>query len=146
MKASYAWILLGIAIAVILYLVFRPLPVINNKDQIHRIDSLNNDNNILRKSLTAEFFNFSHFKDSSTKVIDSLIERNHVLNIDTRALQQDKQILAEQILNHNPGESIDTPCIELAKKVIADSSVILDYQKNAERLIFTFSDAVNNQL
>lgn len=145
MKASYAWILLGVAIAVILYLVFRPIPVINNKDLIRKVDSLGNDNTLLRKSLAAEFFNFSHFKDSSTKVIDSLLGRNRAIKQVVTGLQKDKADLANQILNRKPNESIDSPCIELARKVISDSLIITDYQKNNELLISGFSNMIGKR-
>jgi hypothetical protein len=145
LKSGLPWILLGIAIAVILYLVFRPLPVINNKDQIKQIETLTDANNLLRKSLNAEFFNFSSYKDSTTHVIDSLQGRNIDLKSRVNITEAEKQDLALQILNHKPNESIDSPCFELARKVLADSLIIGDYQKNTERLIFTFNDAVTHR-
>jgi len=154
MKPAIPWILVGISIAVILYLVFRPVPVINNKDLIHKIDSMGNDNALLRKSLTAEFFNFSSYKDSTTHVIDSLQGKNIDLKTKIGLTQSEKQDLANEIINiqnHRTGSGtvffseIDSPCIQLARKVLADSLIIGDYQKNTERLIFTFNDAINHR-
>jgi hypothetical protein len=145
MKASYAWILLGIAIAVILYLVFRPLPVIDNKQAIKTLDSLKKENDLFRSSLSAQFNNFRLFKDSSIHVIDSLEGRNIDLKSVLNITEAEKQDLALQILNHKPEQSIDSPCLELARKVLADSLLVIDYQKNTDRLIFSFNQGIDKR-
>ena len=145
MKASYAWILLGVAIAVILYLIFRPLPVIDNKQAIKTIDSLKKENDLFRASLSAQFNNFRVFKDSSTHIIDSLQGRNIDLKSVLNITEAEKQDLAKEILNHKPQESIDSPCFELARKVLADSLLVIDYQKNTDRLIFSFNQGIDRR-
>lgn len=139
------WLLLGIAIAIILYLAFRHTPIINNKEDIRRLDSTEKDNKFLRQFVNAQLNNFAHYKDSTTLVIDSLMGRNAAIKEDWRITEKINQSLADQIIHRQPGQSIDSPCIELAKKVLSDSAVIISYQHNTDQLLSTFADALNKR-
>ncbi len=145
MKTALPWILLGITITIILYLVFKPIHSVDNKDLIHKVDSTEKENKFLHQFVNAQLNNFSHYKDSTTHVIDSLQGRNIDLKSIINIANQDKRDLANQIIHRIPNESIDSPCVELARKVISDSLTVIDYQKNTDRLIFSFSDAVSKR-
>jgi hypothetical protein len=147
-KQYGAWILVGLMSALILYLIFRPVPVNDNSAAFKTIDSLNSINKGLRNQLTNFAYQFSIESEGLKLKNDTLIAKNDILKFKNDVAYDQNYSLAKQIQYyeaHQDTASYDSACDLLTIRVINDSVTIQDYQINTDKLVQNFSQQINDR-
>ncbi len=130
------WILLVIGICVIIWLVFRPVPGVDNKAAVHTIDSLTGENKALRKALNATEATYKPKIDSLTSVSVSVGLDNDILSGQVSNLLRVNSKLSENYeILRNSGQPIDSICELAMRRIPIDSAIITNYQENNSHLI-----------
>lgn len=144
-KQYGGWIVTGLLAAVILYLVFRKVPVNDNAQAFKTIDSLT----VINKSLNGQLTNFAYQYGMNqlelTHQKDSLLAQNDFLKLRGDAAYQSNQSLAKQVQYyrvHKDTIAYDSACDRLALQVINDSVVLSDYILNTDKLVQNFTGQI----
>jgi hypothetical protein len=142
------WILVGLLSGVILYLIFRPVPKIDDTALIKTKDSLLSINKGLREQLTNFAYQSAIQVEGLNHKSDSLQAQNSVLKFKNDISYDQKVSLAKQIQyykSHADTISYDSACDLLAKQVINDSVIMRQYEINTGKLIENFTQGINDR-
>lgn len=145
---KWGWLIAIIAVGIIVWLVLRPPATPDNSRQQHYVDSLLGSNGQLRSDVELQYNDHLRYKDSATRVIDSLEGRNTEIKTHANIVLAQNLSLARKIQYYqqiNDTEQFDSSCLVLASRVIDDSVLIQDYQHNTDKIINSFGDLVNHQ-
>lgn len=143
MKAP--WIIVSIIFAVvIIWLVFKPSSGPDNSKAQNTIDSLTKVNQGLRNALTVTISTVQPKIDSLTRASDSLGTLGAILSDKLDASETEKLRLARLILKKDTLKT-DLSCIDLAKKVIIDSGIIVQYQATTDNIIRNLGQIIEDK-
>ena len=124
MKTYGGWIATGILVAVILYLIFRPVPTFNNSEAIKTIDSLRYDNNRLKTALQTTEKRLIPKVDSLNKASDSLKKQDSIKSEKINyILKRESATVAEYNRLKSEGKPTDSICDAAMKQKPIDSAI-----------------------
>lgn len=148
LKQYGGWILSGLLIGVILYLIFRPVPVIDNSAEIKTIDSLK----VIVKAKDDALVDISYRANIEIGTLKNdlglLLAKNDVLKFRFDVNYDEKLSLANQVKYyeaHKDTAAFDSACDLLATKVINDSVTLKEYEINTDKLIANFSQGIEDR-
>lgn len=143
------WIGLGIAVTVIVYLLFfRPVPNTDNAAAFKSIDSLKGLNVQLNERLTSFGYQYAIDVTALETQNKTLLTQNDLLKLKNDAAGQSNYSLAKQVQYYKANEdttSYDSACDLLAKQVIDYDLERKDYQINTDKLIQNFSQQIEDR-
>jgi hypothetical protein len=130
------WILLVIGICVIIWLIFRPVPSTDNKQALHTIDSLTQENLAYKHALNATEATYKPKIDSLVNISVSVGLDNDILSGKITDLLNTNSKLSENYeILRNSGQPIDSICELAMRRIPIDSAIIVHYQENNSHLI-----------
>jgi len=147
-KTYLGWIISGLLLGVIIYLLFRPVPVPDNHILQNRVDSLAKVDNAKDSALMALQARLTPKDDSLTKLVADLQDQA-ALNVNI--MDGHEEIiysLSKQVQYYKAKEdrgAYDSACDLLAKKVISDSLIVRTYQENENHIIQSMGSLISDK-
>jgi|GEM_PF-4549131 hypothetical protein len=146
------WLLSGILICILLWLLFRPAPTTDNTAALKTIDSLTTENVRLRKIMEGTVDREKPQIDSVLKLNDSLLDyqaslqnRIDISDEQNISLSHVIQDLRKQIPVDINSTAYDSACDLLAKNAENDSLLHKLHEQNLQRVIIGYTKAVDDQ-
>lgn len=142
-KTYGGWVIATILAIWLLYILFRPITVPDNKVLQRKIDSLYKVNAELRANAANIVFEQQQKIDSLTEETDKLVDQKENIEDKVDALQERNSTLYNEYMyakKHNDRDRTDSLCDIVMKKHYNDSATIALYMQTTNKLIFNCNE------